>query len=73
MDAKYLVVYDHYYDSFLKAFERRNSGFDSTAKNLGVAALILDLICVTWVLVIGVITIGIIAACVIADLCDQQE
>ena len=54
---------------FSKAFERRSSGVYSTAKQLGIAAIILDMLCIAWVGIGGVVTVGTLAACSYGSLC----
>ena len=55
----------------LKAFERRNNGLYTTAKKLGLAALILDLICGFSVAAACVITVGIPVGCTHGTLCPN--
>ena len=48
---------------FPQAYERRNTGSYSTAKKLGYAAIVLNLLCVSWVMIWSVITVGLLTAC----------
>lgn len=53
------------------AFERRSSGYYADAKYLGVAAIILDIICLMWTLAWGIIITAVTAACYYsAGICD---
>ena len=46
-----------------QAFGRRSSGYYADAKYLGVAAIILDMICLMWTLAWGIIITAVSAAC----------
>ena len=47
-----------------QAFEKRASGSYEEAKPLGVAAIILAMLCLTWTLAWGIILTAVSAACV---------
>lgn len=63
------TLYDFFFAVLVKAYERRNNAEYKTAKKLGMVAIVFNLIAVTWVVVGGVITVGVLAGCFFGDLC----